>query len=61
MADRPVPDADEIEVTPEMVEAGVESYCAEFRGQVEEPDGEEVVISVYRAMRRVARRDPRLL
>ena len=45
----------EVEVTPEMIKAGVEAYCYEWRGQREAPDEEDVAIAVYRAMAEVAR------
>ena len=43
-------DVSGIEITPEMIEAGVEAYCYEWRGQREAPDEEDVAIAVYRAM-----------
>ena len=45
----------EIEVTPEMIEVGVESVSYGFRGKGE-PDGyDEIAIAVYRSMERVRR------
>lgn len=52
MADRPArpeagPSGDEIEITPEMIEAGVEAYYAADRRVV---DTEYVVTAIYQAM-----------
>ena len=57
MADRS-PELQDIKITPEMIEAGVDAYCYEWRGQREPPDEEDVAIAVYRAMAGVARCGP---
>ena len=51
--DRPVTEPTEIEVTPEMIEAGIREYCLfDF-----EDRAEWVVVAVYRAMVAVALRN----
>jgi hypothetical protein len=41
----------EIEITPEMIEAGIEAIAYAFRGHGETDDFEDIAIAVYSAMR----------
>lgn len=52
MGDRPAPEPDEIEVTPEMIEVGVSVLCAwepKFENEA------EAACNIYRAMTRARR------
>ncbi len=53
MADRPVPESGEIEVTPEMIEAGV-SVLADDWGVIGSHAASELTEVVFRAMMAVA-------
>jgi hypothetical protein len=51
-ADRPALNTDEIEVTPEMIEAGTAEFCG-YDPRFEGP--EDVVPEIYRAMARLTK------
>lgn len=52
MTDRPARERREVEITPEMIEAGIEAVSYAMRGKGE-PDGyDEIAAAVYRAMER---------
>jgi hypothetical protein len=46
----------EVEITPEMIEAGAEVVCRCFDDPTGHSYGEHVAVEVYRAMRRLDRR-----
>lgn len=60
MADRPArpeagPSGDEVEITPDMAEAGRAAYYAVPRYRGDEPMSDEIAAVIYQAMRRLER------
>lgn len=52
------PEPDEIEITPEMIEAGARELTLSFSLDGHLDDSREVVADVFRAMTRAAHREP---